>query len=231
MTEEVWEKVWNKRLITSDYSLKYLAFMEEFEKTLPDNAVVAEAGCGTGQTLALFSPRHTTVALDISSQALALAKKTADPALILGTIFAIPLKDGSCDLVYNSGVIEHFKDPYNAAAVREMARVVRPGGHVIVIVPNTYCPWYRLGKWIAVAAGKFEFGYEEDYSLSRLRSVIGAAGLSVVSEFGLQALPPLATNAHEILPERLRRPIGRIEDILPFRRHYAYAVGVVAKKT
>lgn len=231
MPGEVWEKVWTKPLITSDYSLKYLEFMERFEKTLPDHATVVEAGCGTGQTLALFSERHSTVALDISPHALRLAQKIANPALILGTIFSLPLKDGSCDLVYNSGVIEHFRNPENGKAVQEMARVTKSCGYVIVIVPNTYCPWYRLGKLIAVALKRFEFGYEEDYSLSRLRSVLAAAeDLTVISVFGLQALPPLATNARELLPEKIRKAIGRIERILPFKQHYAYAVGIVAQK-
>jgi hypothetical protein len=99
-----------------------------------------------------------------------------------------------------------------------------------VIVPNTYCLWYKLGKYIAVALKNFEFGYEEDYSLSRLRDVITASGLSIISEIGLQALPPLATNAHEILPERMRKTIGKIENLLPFKQHYAYAIGIVAKK-
>jgi len=230
MSEDVWEKVWNKPLITSDYSLKYLDFMERFEKTLPDKAAVAEAGCGTGQTLALFSKRHNTIALDISPHALALARKMADPSLVLGTIFSIPFKDASCDLVYNSGVIEHFKDPQNINALREMARVTKKGGYVIVIVPNTYCLWYKLGKYIAVAFRNFEFGYEEDYTLPRLRSVITASGLTIVSEFGLQVLPPLATNANELLPERIRKAVGRIENILPLKQHYAYAVGIVARK-
>ncbi len=230
MSEEVWGKVWKKPLITSDYSLKYLDFMERFERTLPDHATVAEAGCGTGQTLSLFSARHTTVALDISPQALALARKTADPELLLGTIFSMPLKDGSCDLVYNSGVIEHFRDPHNTEAVQEMARITRKGGHVIVIVPNTFCPWYKLGKHVAVALKNFEFGYEEDYSLSRLRTIIETCGLTVVNAFGLQALPPLATNAHELLPVGIRRAIGRIENVLPCKQHYAYAVGIVAQK-
>jgi SAM-dependent methyltransferase len=228
--DEVWEKVWNKDLITSDYSLKYLAFMEQVEKSLPGGSTVAEAGCGTGQTLALFSARHTTIALDISPGALRLAGKVADPELLLGTIFSMPLKDGSCDLVYNSGVIEHFKEPHNAEAVREMARITKRGGRVIIIVPNTFCPWYRIGKWVAVALKNFEFGYEEDYSLARLRDVASQGGLSVVSAFGLQALPPLATNARELLPETWRRAIGQIEKVLPFREHYAYAVGIVAEK-
>jgi SAM-dependent methyltransferase len=231
MSEEIWEKVWTKPLITSDYSLKYLSFMERFEKRLQDHATVAEIGCGTGQTLSLFSARHTTIAVDISPHALALAQKASEPELILGTIFSLPLKDGSCDVVYNSGVIEHFKDPHNTEAVQEMARITRKGGYVIVIVPNTFCPWYKLGKLIAVALKNFEFGYEEDYSLSRLRHIVEACGLSVINTFGLQALPPLATNAHELLPIGIRRAIGRIEDILPYKQYYSYAVGIIAQKS
>ena len=230
MPEEVWEKVWNKNLITSDYSLKYLEFMEEIEKTLPDHAIVVEAGCGTGQTLTLFAARHTAIALDISPRALALAGRASGAERQLGTIFSMPLKDGSCDLVYNSGVIEHFKEPDNVGAVREMARITRSGGKVVIIVPNSYCPWYRAGKWVAVAFGNFEFGYEEDYSFSRLRDVAVKSGLEVILVFGLQALPPLATNAHELLPVGVRRTIGHIEKFLPFRRHYAYAIGIVARK-
>jgi len=230
MSEEVWEKVWNKSLITSDYSLKYLEFMDQLEKSLPDGSTVMEAGCGTGQTLAVFSKRHTTIALDISPPALVLAKKAADSVLIRGTIFSIPLRDESCDLVYNSGVIEHFPEPDNGIAVREMARVTKPGGLVVIIVPNTFCPWYRAGKLIGIALNKFEFGYEEDYSIFRLRNVVETNRLEVVSSFGLQALPPLATNAREILPLVIRKKFGHIENILPFRHYYAYAVGVVARK-
>jgi len=230
MSEEVWEKVWKKDLVTSDYSLKYLDFMAGIEKTLPDHATVVEAGCGTGQTLAIFSRRHTAIALDLSRSALALAGMVSDADLLLSTIFSMPLKDSSCDLVYNSGVIEHFPDPRNLEAVREMARVTRSGGSVLIIAPNSYCPWYRAGKRIAESFHAFEFGYEEDYSPARLKDVVEKSGLAVISAFGLQALPPLATNAHELAPARIRRQFGRIEGILPFRQYYAYATGIIARK-
>jgi SAM-dependent methyltransferase len=229
MPKEVWDKVWNTTNVTSDYSLKYLDFMRGIIHILPRDAIVLEAGCGSGQTLRLFPPDNTTIGLDISPRALVITRNNCSAA-ILGDIFSIPLKDGSCDLVYNSGVIEHFRDPMNARAVREMARVTKKGGYVIVIVPNTLCLWYRLGKFAAVALKSFKFGYEEDYSLSRLRSVIMACNLTVVTGFGLQALPPLATNNTELLPVRVRKTIGSIERIFPGKQYYAYAVGIVARK-
>lgn len=229
MVEEVWEKVWRKNLIVSDYSLKYLDFMQGVEQALPKDSIVLEAGCGTGQTLSQFSKRHETVGLDISRAALNLAR-TNSRNPVLGSIFEIPFKDGTFDLVYNSGVIEHFKDPDNVAALAEMARVTKPFGKIIIIVPNTLCLWYKIGKFIAVLMKNFEFGYEEDYSPKRLINVARRAGLEIETIFGLQALPPLATNDSEIIGMNLRKKIGLIEKAFPKKQYYAYTVGIIARK-
>lgn len=229
MGEEIWEKVWAKNLITSDYSLKYLDFMQEIERTLPEKSRILEAGCGTGQTLSLLSYRHETTGLDISSAALRLACQNCGNAA-LGSIFNIPFRDDSFDLVYNSGVIEHFPEPTNVSAIREMARVTKPSGRIIVIVPNTLCLWYMAGKYIAVMMKNFEFGYEEDYTPNRLKNAAAQAGLTLEREIGLQAFPPLATNDREILNINVRKKIGRIEKLLPFKQYYAYTVGMVFKK-
>ncbi len=86
-------------------------------KWSPEGSTVLEAGCGTGQTLSRFSTRHNTVGLDISQAALNLARSNCKNP-VLGSIFEIPFKDNTFDLVYNSGVIEHFKDPDNVAAIQ-----------------------------------------------------------------------------------------------------------------
>ena len=84
--------------------------MRNVEKDLPYGSNVLEAGCGTGQTLALFSAHHNTHCLDISPPAsLNLSRKNCKNST-LANIFHIPYKDNTFDLVYNSGVIEHFKD-------------------------------------------------------------------------------------------------------------------------
>ncbi|MFZ1897659.1 class I SAM-dependent methyltransferase [Methanoregula sp.] len=229
MSEEIWEKVWAKNLVISDYSLKYLDFINTLKTDLQHDSKILEAGCGTGQTLALFSDDQFTSGLDISVAALRRAQKNCSNA-VLGSIFSIPFDDDAFDLVYNSGVIEHFRDPENIAALREMARVVKPSGKIVIIVPNTLCLWYKAGKWAAVLMKNFEFGYEEDYSLSRLEHAMKRAGLIVEKRFGLQAFPPLATNDREILPVSLRKILGRFEYFLPAKQYYAYTVGVIARK-
>ena len=149
---------------------------------------------------------------------------------MLGSIFKIPFKDNTFDLVYNSGVIEHFKDPDNVAAISEMARVIKPSGRVIIIVPNTLCLWYKAGKFFAIIIKNFEFGYEEDYSPKRLKTAVQRSGLDIEKTFGLQALPPLATNDREIISMSLRKKIGLIEKVFPCKQYYAYTVGIIARK-
>jgi len=220
MTSE-WDTIWSKPLITSDYSLKYLDFIRSV--ALPQDAKVIEVGCGTGQSLGVLS--CDTVGFDNSPAALSLAKDNCNHP-VQGDIFHIPFKDNSFDLVYNSGVIEHFPEPYNLAVIEEMVRITKPGGTVIVIVPNSLCIWYRLGKFIATLLGEFEFGYEEDYSPWRLKKLFDQE----VVVFGLQALPPLATNDKELLPVSIRERIGKIENYFPLKQFYAYTVGVIVKK-
>ncbi len=111
-----------------------------------------------------------------------------------------------------------------------MARVTKPTGRVIIIVPNTLCLWYKTGKLVAVMMKNFEFGYEEDYSPKRLKTAVRKAGLEIEKTFGLQALPPLATNDREIICRGLRKKIGRIENVFPYKQFYAYTVGIIARK-
>jgi len=226
---ELWDRIWSKNQITSDYSIRYLDFMRDIERSLPAGSTVCEAGCGTGQTLQIFSPRHMTIGLDISANALRIAKHNCDTPL-RGDIFQIPIRSETCDLVYNSGVIEHFPYPANVRALSEMARITRRGGQIIVIVPNTLCLWYKLGKEVAYRVKRFEFGYEEDYSPRRLRQTFEEAEIKVKRCFGLQATPVLATNEREFISLPIRRKFARIERFFPFKEYYSYAVGIVGCK-
>lgn len=231
MYEEIWENVWNREHIRSDYSLKYIEFIKKFESSLSERLNIIEVGCGTGQTLNVFSNKNITTGIDISVNALKQSKDKCDNQ-ILGDMFYIPFKDCTFDLVYNSGVIEHFPDPLNCDAVREMTRITKKGGYVMIIVPNSYCIWYRAWKYITYKLKKFEFGYEEDYSVKRLTSLINNScnNLEIDQIFGLQALLPLATNRKEIMPENFRKKISKIENYFPKKEYYGYAVGIIARK-
>ena len=94
----------------------------------------------------------------------------------------MPFQNNTFDFIYNSGVIEHFKDPMNVSAIKEMARVLKPTGRLLVILPNTYCLWYKVGKWVSVMMKNFEFGYEEDYSPTRLKNAIDSSRIRLLKK-------------------------------------------------
>jgi SAM-dependent methyltransferase len=108
-----------------------------------DRGTVADLGCGSGVILSdvlRHRPRWVGQGLDISPAAVDYAerlsayKRVADRAEFrLGDLAQLPYEDETLDLVIASEVIEHAPDPDRV--MREIARVLRPGGKLILTVP------------------------------------------------------------------------------------------------
>ena len=102
---------------------------------------VLDVGCGTGVFLpglaAAVGPEGRVVGLDHSAAFLEEARKRLTEAsvsdrveLIEGDAHHLPFADGAFDAVHCERVLMHLEDP--ALAIREMYRVVRPGGRVVL---------------------------------------------------------------------------------------------------
>lgn len=110
---------------------------------LPKGSKVLEVGCGAGQTAVELGRRgHQVWALDGSEAMLRLAQENARAAevtdrvvLMIGDTHRLALDSASFDLVIALGVLSWLEEP--RAAIDEMARVTRPGGHVLVTSLNT----------------------------------------------------------------------------------------------
>jgi ArsR family transcriptional regulator len=99
---------------------------------------VLDIGTGTGRLLELLAPRVSAgLGVDASRAMLALARaRLARPGLThcavrLADMYRLPLPDGGFDLVLLHMVLHHAEDP--AAALAEAARVLRPGGRLVVV--------------------------------------------------------------------------------------------------
>lgn len=99
---------------------------------------LVDLGSGTGRMLTLLGPRaESAVGLDLSQQMLNVARNHVAEAglerceLRHGDIFGTRLPDASADLVVIHQVLHYLSDP--AAAVGEAARVVAPGGRLIIV--------------------------------------------------------------------------------------------------
>jgi SAM-dependent methyltransferase len=88
-----------------------------------------DVGCGTGGNLALLAPHGAPFGLDPNARGLALARELGHP-LMRGDAAQLPFADATFDLVTSFDVVQCI--PTDREAVREMARVARPGGAVVL---------------------------------------------------------------------------------------------------
>lgn len=101
---------------------------------------VLDAGCGTGRALtplrAAVGAAGTVIGVDLTEGMLAAARRAgreADGTLLRADVARLPLRDGALDAVFAAGLIAHLPEP--AANLRELARVVRPGGRLALFHP------------------------------------------------------------------------------------------------
>lgn len=97
-----------------------------------------DIACGGGYLLAEAEAAGLcAVGVDLSAVALELTRNSAPgAAAVLGDGENLPFADEAFDYVTNIGSLEHFLDP--AAGVREMVRVLKKNGRLLVMVPNSY---------------------------------------------------------------------------------------------
>lgn len=99
---------------------------------LPPSCTVLDAACGTGRHSRVLAARgHRIVGVDLSPEMLAKARQAVPSgAFHEGSLAALPLPDRAVDAVVCALALVHVPDL--DPAIRELARVLRPGGRVIV---------------------------------------------------------------------------------------------------
>lgn len=107
---------------------------------LEDGMRVADIGCGTGIFLKVAKekyPRATFIGLDPDEKALAIAERRLAKAklgveLKLAFAESLVLPDGSIDVCFSTLAFHHMPDEIKQKAVREIHRILKPGGVVVI---------------------------------------------------------------------------------------------------
>jgi ubiquinone/menaquinone biosynthesis C-methylase UbiE len=128
-----WDQI---RSLHVDEAMVEGAMLELFEGRPPRSLL--DIGTGTGRILQLLAPRiGFGLGIDLSREMLAVARANLDRAqhrncqVRQGDMYHLPLPDGSFDAATLHQVLHYADDP--AAALAEAARVLRPGGRLVVI--------------------------------------------------------------------------------------------------
>ena len=145
------------------------SFVEDICRRVTDRRPrILDVGCGTGANLLMLSQYGDAEGVDVSEDALAFCHERGLEKVKLGAAEALPYDDGTFDLVTALDVVEHLDD--DLAGLREMRRVLRPGGRVLLFVPTFMFLW----------------GLQDDvshhrrrYRMPELRRVLEQAGFEV----------------------------------------------------
>jgi len=116
------------------------SFLEDICRRVTDRRPrILDVGCGTGANLLMLSQYGNAEGVDISEDALAFCRERGLEQVKLGAAERLPYDDGTFDLVTALDVVEHMDD--DLAGLREMRRVLRPGGRVLLFVPTFMFLW------------------------------------------------------------------------------------------
>lgn len=149
---------------------------------------VLDVGSGTGW----FSQRAVTmgsrvVSLDIGVRLLKKVREKCPANVVAGDACCLPFSSSTFDVVISSECIEHTIDPKRA--LEEMCRVLRPGGTLVVTVPN------RLWRFSVMIAALLKVrpyeGFEHWVGWRELKGELIRMNLKVISMVGFHLFPPI----------------------------------------
>jgi SAM-dependent methyltransferase len=171
--------------LRSDYTLMEFVGME--------GKSVLNVGCSFPVDEIYYARKiGSWMAIDLSPQSIegaeAILRRELHPDLAdkfsfkVADACALPFEDGTFDVSVSMSTIDHIPSgEARQKAVDEMARTTKPGGHVIVTVPNWWNPPYAAGIWKMTKEKTLHYGYAHLFSPIEIRKMGERAGLRPVS--------------------------------------------------
>jgi SAM-dependent methyltransferase len=165
------------------------------EAELGADAALVDVGAGTGGMLSRIAGSARCLGVEYAAAGVALCRSRG-LRVVRGGLPQLPLRDADFDVALSMDVFEHVED--DAAAVREVRRVLRPGGRLIATVPALRWLWSEHDE----ALHHFRRYHRRDFD-----ALLRDNGFEVVrlSYYNTLLLPPIATVR---LAGRLRRAVG-----------------------
>lgn len=185
---ELWDKVAEAYAEESDATEIELA--KELEELLlsldiKPGASLLEVGCGSGHLSGyLASKGFKTTLVDFSSIALNKAKAYYEKHGLNGNFISCDMRNLSSeiletyDIVWNSGVFEHFGAYQTISVLKQMGKLARK--YIVVLVPNAKSMPYLLFRYYAMENGDWHWGRE--LLRETMSHLAEASGLEVIKE-------------------------------------------------
>lgn len=197
-----WDQYWRQQqtskqlygVIASFYRRAIIApsLRRKLSPFMGKGASALHVGAGSGEIDILLPKDWNVTPIDFSSEAIArhrrrFASDNRVSSAIQADMFALPFDEGTFDVCFNLGVMEHFDDDDVLNALRELRRVTAHGGHIVLYWPPVWGPTVLVLHSIAAVLNLFGRTKTQLHppeinlfrSRSHCRQLLAKAGLSV----------------------------------------------------
>ena len=173
-----------------DYYPTYVAKLEIVERyldRLPAGTRVLDAGSGEGVLVEKYAARLAIEGVDLNY---------ASDRVQMGSLTALPFGDATFDCALCLDVLEHLAYADQPTALSEISRVLKPGGELLLSVPNLAHLQSRLhfllrGRLVRTAS---EHKHPGDRPVSEYLQLAGAAGFQLIARRGIFPTVPVLTH-------------------------------------
>ena len=196
---------------------------------------ICDIGCGNGIFTSDIKQKVdcTLIGVDSNKYALEMASRLGFDRLIHVDDFTkdqLPIDDASVDFVICKDVLEHLIDP--GFLTNEISRILKPGGHFLVHVPNHFPIWGRL-KFLLTnnidtfsyfpESNRYDFPHIRFFTLSSMNNLLNTSGFEPIENLSFFfAQPPLL---HRLMPIWFRKLIAKIST-----DNFSEGVTILARK-
>ncbi|MBP8987027.1 MAG: class I SAM-dependent methyltransferase [Spirochaetes bacterium] len=213
---------------------------------------ILDLGCGWGRVLKpVRSITRNAVGLDISQQMLIAAKNHCNyhhlpTPLVGGDGTSLPFKDNTFDTVYSLLVLQHLSKDNGKKVIKEIHRVLKPGGAAYIRVPSRFAPENLLMSFLQIISINV-FRYKDPirmrfYRIGEIKKICNSL-FSDVEITAHEFRPPW--NFHTpwtwhyiIIPRRYHKRLRAISDAIekkanttiPWLKHFAVTLMIKAVK-
>ena len=165
---------------------KLFRFVEKF---IPlndkNNRKILEVACGMGIEANLLSVLgYEVYGIDREQESIAYASRVksllrTDMEIMNGDAYKLDFPGSSFNFVYSQGFLEHFSDSEVVKLIVEQIRVLKPGGYILIDVPNKMSSYNLYKRIIKIIHGEWFFGFERSFSYKMICDYVYAANPDV----------------------------------------------------